>query len=139
MANNRIYYAIQQVAFRKNSAGTGGTNYVAHGVQSVGITTTFNLEQAFELGQLAIYENIEGTPDVEVTLSKVLDGANPLYCMATADQIAGPQLAKRTVPSTFMQLGIWDEANESADASLESSITSEASSRVSADSSIDSK
>ena len=114
MANNRIYYAIQQVAFRKNSAGTGGTSYVARGVQSVGITTTFNLEQAFELGQLAIYENIEGTPDIEVTMSKVLDGANPLYCMATADQTAGPQLAKRTVPSTFVQLGIWDEANESA-------------------------
>ena len=26
--------------------------------------STFNLEQAFELGQIEIYENIEGTPDV---------------------------------------------------------------------------
>lgn len=114
MANNRVYYAIQQVAFRKNSDGAGGTSRAAHGVQSVGITTTFNLEQAFELGQLAIYENIEGTPDIEVTMSKVLDGYNLLFCMATADNTAGPQLAKRTVPSTFVQLGIWDEANESA-------------------------
>lgn len=114
MANNRVYYAIQQVAFRKNSAGAGGSSFAAHGVQSVGITTTFNLEQAFELGQLAIYENIEGTPDIEVTMSKVLDGYNLLFCMAAADQTDGPQLAKRTNPSTFVQLGIWDEANESA-------------------------
>ena len=56
MANNRIYYPIQQIAFRK----PGTTVYrEAHGVQSVSTTTTFNLEQAFELGQLAIYENIE--------------------------------------------------------------------------------
>ena len=57
MANNRIYYAIQQVSFGKNSAGRLGTKTAAHGLQSVGITTTFNLEQVFELGQLAIYEN----------------------------------------------------------------------------------
>ena len=119
MANNRVYYAIQQVAFRKDSNATDGydnaDNYhVTHGVQSVGITTTFNLEQVFELGQLAIYENVEGTPDVEVTLAKVLDGYNLLYCMATADQTDGPQLAKRANTKTFCQLGIWDEANESA-------------------------
>ena len=93
MANNRIYYAIQQVSFGKNSSGTGGTKVAAHGVQSCGITTTFNLEQVFELGQLAIYENVEGTPDIEVTMTKVLDGYIPLYCLATSDQINGPQLA----------------------------------------------
>ena len=54
--SNRIYYANQQVAFKK----AGGSWTVAHGVQSIGISTSFSLEQAFELGQLAIYENIEG-------------------------------------------------------------------------------
>ena len=68
---NRIYFANQQVSFKRDGA-TGYTT--AHGVQSVAVTTTFNLEQAFELGQLAIYENIEGVPDIEVTATKVLDG-----------------------------------------------------------------
>ena len=114
MANNRIYYAIQQVSFGKNSTGRTGTKTAAHGLQSVGITTTFNLEQVFELGQLAIYENIEGTPDIEVTMTKVLDGYIPLYCLATADQTNGPQLNKRcdSDTKTIVQLGIWDEAVE---------------------------
>ena len=76
--------------------------YCAHGVQSVGITTTFNLEQVFELGQLAIYENVEGTPDVEVTMSKVLDGYIPLFCLATATKPMGQHwLKERTVSASF--------------------------------------
>jgi len=120
MANNRVYYAIQQVSFTKNSSGYAstaeGTRTVAHGVQSVGLTTTFNLEQVFELGQLAIYENIEGTPDIEVTMTKVLDGYIPLWCLATSDQTDGPQLAKRCTSANkcFVQLGVWDEGKESA-------------------------
>ena len=71
---NRIYFANQQVAFRQNGDATANAWTAAHGVQSVAVTTTFNLEQAFKLGQLSIYENIEGVPDIEVTMSKVLDG-----------------------------------------------------------------
>jgi hypothetical protein len=116
MANNRVYYAIQQVTFGKDSGGAGGTRTAAHGVQSIGITTNFNLEQVFELGQISIYENVEGTPDVEVTMSKVLDGYIPLYCLATADQTNGPALSHRVDSDvkSFVQLGIWDEANQSA-------------------------
>ena len=73
MANNRIFYACQAVGLKPIGSTTG--NYkVAHGVQSVGVTTNFNLEQAFELGQIQIYENIEGLPDVECTMEKVIDG-----------------------------------------------------------------
>jgi hypothetical protein len=122
MANNRVYYAIQQVSFGKNSSGVSTVpghaqeRIAAHGVQSVGLTTTFNLEQVFELGQLAIYENVEGTPDIEVTMTKVLDGYIPLWCLATSDQTDGPQLAKRCTSANkcFVQLGIWDEGKESA-------------------------
>tara|TARA_R100001129_G_scaffold6759_2_gene5227 strand:- start:7390 stop:8559 length:1170 start_codon:yes stop_codon:yes gene_type:complete len=116
MANNRVYYAIQQVSFGKNGSGGSGTRTAAHGVQSIGITTNFNLEQVFELGQISIYENVEGTPDVEVTMSKVLDGYIPLYCLATADQSNGPSLTNRVDSDvkTFVQLGIWDEAKQSA-------------------------
>ncbi len=114
MANNRVYYATQQIAFKKHSLGTGGSYVAARGVQSASTTTTFNLEQAYTLGQLAIYQNIEGIPDVEMSLNKVLDGYIPLYCLATADQTDGPQLAKRALARTFVQIGIWDEAYESA-------------------------
>jgi hypothetical protein len=81
--NNRIFYACQAVAFRPMGDGTAASYVVAHGVQSVGITTNFNLEQAFELGQVQIYENIEGLPDVECTLEKVLDGYPLLYHLAS--------------------------------------------------------
>lgn len=114
MANNRIYYPIQQVAFRK----PGTTVFrEAHGVQSISITTTFNLEQAFELGQLAIYENIEGIPDIECSLSKILDGYPLLYLLATATDadgadLAGPTLAQRAPAETVVQMGIWNEAEE---------------------------
>ena len=83
MANNRIYYAIQQVVLGK-SGGTNNVDKVAvHGLQTVGVTTNFNLEQVFEMGQLAIYQNVENVPDVEVTLNKVLDGYPLIYVLAT--------------------------------------------------------
>jgi hypothetical protein len=113
--NNRVYYAIQQVAMAPDDSAPGQSlkMKVVHGVQSVGITTTFNLEQVFELGQISIYENVEGTPDVEVTMSKVLDGYIPLYCMATAMYSSSPALANRNAANvkSFVQLGIWNEAN----------------------------
>ena len=74
--NKRIFYACQGVAITNMGDDSTGltTDAMVHGLQSVGMTTNFNLEQAFQLGQLEIFENIEGTPDVEVTLEKVLDG-----------------------------------------------------------------
>lgn len=75
MPNNRVFYASQGVS-------VGGT--VVQGAQSVGITTNFNLEQAFQLGQLALYDNISLDPEVEVTISKVLDGEDTIYKLATS-------------------------------------------------------
>ena len=63
--NDRIFYATQAVGIQGH--GDGGNvvpGDMVHGLQSVGMNTSFNLEQAFELGQIEIYENIEGTPDV---------------------------------------------------------------------------
>ena len=110
---NRIYFANQQVAFRKD----GDTTWIAaHGIQSVAVTTTFNLEQAFELGQLAIYENIEGVPDIEVTMSKVLDGYPLIYHLATDEDSHnhGPTLAGRSNASCIVGLGIWPDTQDSA-------------------------
>ena len=114
---NRIYFANQQVAFKRDAVPGAGGYTAAHGVQSVAVTTTFNLEQAFELGQLSIYENIEGVPDIEVTATKVLDGYPLLYHLATqTDQstVHSPTLAGRSNAKCIVALGIWPDTNDSA-------------------------
>ena len=119
---NRIYFANQQVAFRANGDAAANAWVAAHGVQSVAVTTTFNLEQAFELGQLSIYENIEGVPDIEVTLSKVLDGYAPLYTLATKNNgavggsvaLKSPTLAGRSNEKCIVAVGIWPDTSDQA-------------------------
>lgn len=71
---NRVFYASQGVS-------VGGT--VVQGAQSVGVTSNFTLEQAFQLGQLALYNNVVTNPEVTVTISKVLDGESTIYNLAT--------------------------------------------------------
>tara|TARA_R100000808_G_scaffold23947_1_gene53960 strand:- start:6758 stop:7924 length:1167 start_codon:yes stop_codon:yes gene_type:complete len=113
---NRIYFANQQLAFRRDTDNSAGAYTVAHGVQSVAVTTTFNLEQAFELGQLAIYENIEGVPDIELTATKVLDGYPLLYHLATQEAAGhdrGPTLAGRSNAKCAVAIGIWPDTEDS--------------------------
>ena len=132
MANNRIFYACQMVGIAgigaQSFSAAGATDFsetpracgaggcegmpIAHGVQSVGVTTNFNLEQAFELGQIQVYENIEGLPDVEVTMEKVLDGYPLLYHMATpgAEQSS---LVGRSKIRCDAALGIFSDAFDS--------------------------
>jgi len=124
MANNRIFYACQAVALRPMGADAAQSNFkIAHGVQSVGITTNFNLEQAFELGQIQIYENIEGLPDVECTLEKVLDGYPLLYHLASQEaESAG--LVGRSKPRTDVALAIYSDGQDSVnDAQLKPATT----------------
>jgi hypothetical protein len=109
--NNRIFYACQAVSIAPCFTH-GATGPIVHGVQSVGITTNFNLEQAFELGQIQIYENIEGTPDVEVTLEKVLDGYPLMYHLASSDATAG-SLVNRAARRSCVALGIYPEDKDS--------------------------
>lgn len=116
--NNRIFYACQGVAIGSEGLATYGTGNMVHGVQSVGVTTNFNLEQAFELGQIEIYENIEGTPDIEVTLEKVLDGYPLMYHLAstgvTGTSASG--LVARSKQKCDLRLGIFDESQNSISA-----------------------
>ena len=110
-SNRRIYYATHQVGLKAD--GSGGNFTEIHGAQSVGMTTNFNLEQVFELGQLSIYENIEEIPDVEITLNKVLDGYPLIYHLATTDAPT-PTLAGRSASKAIFGLSIFPDTNESA-------------------------
>lgn len=98
--NNRVFYATQGVAVgdigatgvqdpyqSRGAAMSDLTNEMAvvHGLQSIGVTTNFNLEQIFELGQLSLYENREDIPEIEVTFEKLLDGYPVVYHLSTVD------------------------------------------------------
>lgn len=72
---NRLYYAAQAVSINGN---------VITGVQSLGISTTYNLEPVFQLGRLSVYEDVQDLADVEVTISKLINGTAPLYLLCTA-------------------------------------------------------
>ena len=114
-SNNRILYSCQVPSIMNRGAGkltgAGQLGGMVHGVQSIGITTNFNLEQAFELGQIEIFENIEGTPDVEVTMEKFIDGYPLMYLLASTG-VAGTNasgLVARSKERCDVNLGIFGE------------------------------
>ena len=115
-ANKRVFYAIHKAGV----APIGSDQYqTIHGLQSIGITTTFNLEQVFELGQLAVYENIEGIPDVEVTCEKLLDGWCPVYLLVTQSDESGvatpaPTLVGRSNSQCIVGMGIFPDEQSSS-------------------------
>jgi hypothetical protein len=101
MSNKRIFYASQSINIQPVSTGTadpinyrdpthytqfgnGSSWVVPLGLQSAGVSTTFNSEPVSQLGTLQVYSQTETSPEVEVTLSKVLDGTAPLYSICTA-------------------------------------------------------
>lgn len=98
MSNKRIFYASQSVHLQPVSTGTdgnyrnpagfvtygSGTWILPRGLQSAGISTTFDSTPVSQLGTLQVYSQTESVPQVEVTLNKVLDGTAPLYCLCTA-------------------------------------------------------
>lgn len=104
--NNRIYYACQVVGIKPCLTVDAVTP--VHGVQSIGINTSFNLEQAFELGMVQIYENIENLPEVEVTMEKILDGYPLLYHLATPTATTAG-LVSRSKEKCSVSLGIYPE------------------------------
>ena len=118
--NNRIYWATQGVSIAPEGSvafdeqnGNSLDKSVVHGLQTMGITTTFNLEQVFEMGQLEIYENIEAIPDVEVTMEKVIDGYPLIYHLATQDATTGT-LGGRSTARCNVLMGIYGDTLDSA-------------------------
>lgn len=107
---NRIFYACQAVGI-----GTVGTNVYTpvRGLQTVGMTTTFNLERVFQIGMLALYENVESIPDVEVTLEKVLDGNPLIYHLATVGSPSAT-LAGRSAIKSMLALSIFNDTQDAA-------------------------
>jgi hypothetical protein len=109
--NNRIYFALEDLAFSQTS--TNGAYIHAHGVQSLGISVNYNLQPILELGQVALFQNLEQVPDVEMTAEKVLDGYPPLYCLATKGAV-DQSLAGRANIQTTVGLGLFSDSQTSS-------------------------
>ncbi len=119
MPNNRVFWAVQAAGISR----MGSTSYtVVHGLQSLGITTTFNLEQVFEIGQIAIYENIENIPDIEVTMEKVIDGYPLIYHLSTRGYTANT-LTGRSNQRCSVALSIFGDTQDSASGTPVSQVT----------------
>jgi hypothetical protein len=117
-ANNRIYYASQAVLLKpQNSDGTEkyDTWLSPQGLQSVGMTTNFSLQQVFQLGQLDLYDNFENVPDVQVTINKVIDGTPPLYLIVMNGGEEFPYANEKELPEIVnnrvnFRLGIYSDS-----------------------------
>lgn len=119
MPNNRIWYACQKAGIAPN----GSTTYrVIHGLQSLGITTNFQLTQVFEIGMSSIYENIEGIPSVEVTMQKVMDGTPPIYTLITQGQTSGADLIARSTGKGALGLSIYSDTSTFASAGFQAAV-----------------
>jgi hypothetical protein len=119
---NRIYYACQSVQLN----GPSGTSSVSNadwdsvqGLQSVGMTTNFNLEPVYQLGQLELYDNYEEIPEVEITLNKVLDGFPTIYSMA----MGSGSLADLANSRCGVRLSLFPDTNTSATGTPSAQVT----------------
>ena len=106
--NQRIFYACQAVVIMPTGESPAATG-VVHGLQSVGMSSTFTLEQVFEIGQLEIYENVEDIADIEVTLEKVIDGYKLIYNLSTNGQCK-TDLVAASKERCDIYLAIYDDA-----------------------------
>lgn len=130
MANKRIYYATQSVQLAPVLSNTDGSftvnSYVSpKGLQSVGMTTNFNLTQLFELGQQDLYDNVEGVPEVEVTLQKTLDGTLPLYLICMGGSVSngnGKKIGELANNRVNFKLGVFDDTKTAAEGSTNTAV-----------------
>jgi hypothetical protein len=104
-SSNRIYYAIQALQM-KGINGPGidsgdpegmGDWLTVTGVQSVGISTNFNLENVFQLGEFDQYDVLDDNPEIEVTVNRVIDYNLPLYVRAMGGAATPPSTTAKNI------------------------------------------
>lgn len=110
MPNNRVYFAVIAAGL----APLGESTFTEiHGLQSCGMSTTFNLSDILELGQLEVYEIKEDVPDIEITLEKVLDGYPLVYHLATRGYPSNSFAGRQNQRSIF-SMSIFGDTQDSA-------------------------
>lgn len=104
MPNRRLTYATAGVFIAPEGTTSLTTSHLIHGAQTCSMDANFNTERIFEIGQSETYETIEEVPDVNVTLSKVLDGYCPMYLLATRSANTATLAGRADVISQFSAL-----------------------------------
>lgn len=112
--NKRIFYPANSIAIKNNGGAlTFTTGHVVHGAQTASIDSNFNLEPVSELGLLETYENVEGIPDVNVSIQKVADGFPPVYLLATVTG-TDPTLVGRSNARCSIGLAVYPDTSNFA-------------------------
>lgn len=110
MAQNRVIYSVYAVGFAKD----GETTYIpVHGLQSVTLNTNFTLENVFEIGQAQAYQIVEDLPEVQATLSKVIDGYPLIYHLATNGATSGSLQGRGSIRCS-MAMSIFNDIQDNA-------------------------
>lgn len=108
----RLYYPCESVIIGPEAA-TSGQYKEVHGLQSLGMSTSFALEPVFELSNLDVYSLVENLPNVELTMEKALDGYPLLYHL-TSPTSNGRTLLARTINKCDVQVNAFSDLNVSA-------------------------
>lgn len=106
---SRIYYASQWVSIN-------GT--VVTAVQSVGISTTYNIEPVFQLGQSTVYQDQETLADVEVTIQRLFNGDTPMYLLHLGSGGNGAGLTSSVVEDTKSTIVVSNSASSGVNAAV---------------------
>lgn len=114
--SKRIFYASHAVAVVNTDNPYAGVNEAVPGAQSVSINTSYNLEQVFQLGRLALYDNFPANPEVEITINKALDGRPLIWNYYTG--VDSMSLQNASSESAAVILGIGDDADPDDDGTL---------------------
>ena len=110
--NKRLYYASYGAGIAKNSATTSTGWIPVSGLQNVGINTTFNLDQVFQLGQLDIFDLPENQPQIECTMEQVLCGATLLPILATQGATTGSLVGRFSNETCNIAVGFYSDTTE---------------------------
>lgn len=114
----RVFFGSSALAIRPttyNSTGTPTTSaswYTPGGIQSVGFNTSVAFEPMFQLGQTELYGRTESqAPEVEATITKAVDGTQPLYITLMGGQsaAAGKQPTELALNYSELELAIFSE------------------------------
>lgn len=119
----RIFFGSSALAVRPtyvsgfNNDGTEQTTtgswLVPQGIQSVGFSTSVAFEPMFQLGQTEVYGRMESqSPQVECTISKAMDGSQPLYTTVNGGHTAANNKAPAELASNAVEvaLGVYAES-----------------------------
>jgi len=112
--NKRLYYATYGAGISRNSTSAGiSTGWIpVSGLQTVGINTTFNIDEVFQLGQLDTFDNPENMPQIECTMEQLFCGSTLLPMLATQGATTGTLVGRFSNETCNIAVGFWSDTTD---------------------------